>query len=46
MTIRNSGGGGLEGYEYVRNGGARSMRTCVYRGGNQSFVSFWCVRTN
>ena len=28
--------GGLKWYEYVRNGGARSMRTCAYDGGGGS----------
>ena len=31
--------GGLKWYEYVRNRGAHSMRTCAYeRGGGQIFV--------
>ena len=30
-SIINSGGG-LKCYEYARNGGARSMRTCAYDG--------------
>ena len=42
-------GGGLIWYEYVRTGGggARSMRTCAYDGGEGvKFLSFWCLRTN
>ena len=40
-------GGGLKWYEYVRNGGARSMPTCAYDGeAGVKFLSFWCVRTN
>ena len=33
------GGGELKWYEYVRNGGGCSMRTCAYDGGgDQIFV--------
>ena len=35
--------GGLEWYEYVRNGG---LVACVNGGRGFKFFSFWCVRTN